>query len=152
MSHYFALAFVTPNMQRQGAQAIAVEVARLMEPYNIHAASATAGEEFNPHGQWDAWEIGGRNDGVIMGRVSLSKESDDRSEEGVLARNLCAVSDLPEDMVPFAVVTPDGAWHMEGVVGTFGDAFDLDMYWEDKYDELCERYADCLAVGLDCHI
>jgi hypothetical protein len=149
MSHFVALVFISPSVFLQGEQAILAETTRLLVPYNLWPTP----NQYNPHGTWDGWEIGGRWHGTVMGRASIDRNDGTFGGfHSLLAMNSCPVRDLDYDLVPFAVVTPDGIWHVEGKMQEFGFASNLDPYWEDKYDQLREQYGDCLAVVLDCHI
>jgi hypothetical protein len=150
MSHFLALVFFPQTIVWQGKAAIVREVGRLMAPYNLFPT----GDEYNPNGTWDGWKIGGRWHGVIKGissedeTIGATAPADDQQ----LEVNSCLVQDIPYDLVPFAVITPGGIWHTEGEMQEFGLSTNHDPYWEDKYDQLREQYADCLAVALDCHI
>lgn len=64
------------------------------------------------------------------------------------------VSDLELTEYPEALVTPDGQWHQEAEQGWFGcTSCDIDYKeWEELVDALLEKYGDCTAVVVDCHI
>lgn len=56
--------------------------------------------------------------------------------------------------IPFAIVTPDGAWSEKGKMGWFGcvsDAKGKDD-WRAQARQIVEAHADCTAVVIDCHI
>lgn len=144
MSHFLTLAFIEPEVAQRGVQDVLEKVNRIMGVYTanlLHADDAIV--------RWDGWMIGGRYDGVVNQDQGAR---DAQVEKQALWRNMRVVHDLPEGVVPFAVVTSDGRCRMEGKMGPFGYSYDHDPYWEDTYDALCEQYADCIAVGLDCHI
>jgi hypothetical protein len=77
---------------------------------------------------------------------------DAAGDDPVLDQNVCVVGDLSGDSIPFAVITPDGECHREGEMGFFGQSFENDAYWEDRWDELREKWKESVAVVLDCHV
>ncbi|MQL51792.1 hypothetical protein GFC01_05845 [Desulfofundulus thermobenzoicus] len=96
---------------------------------------------YNPRAKWDWWVIGGRYDG--------------RVGSGSANPNIAPVSVLLEkDVMPFAVVTPNGKWHERGKMGWFGMSFDNkeENDWTEKVRSIFEKHRDCLAVGCDLHI
>lgn len=89
----------------------------------------------NPESKWDWFEIGGRWDGEIPGnRVLASK--------------------LSNDLLPHAVVTPDGKWHEQGEMGWWGMSFGdkPEEEWREKVRRLFLEFKESLAVAVDCHI
>jgi hypothetical protein len=67
------------------------------------------------------------------------------------ANNTCPVKDLPEDIIAFALLTPEGEWHEQGEVGMWGVALNEKPDWPETFLKLLGNYSDCLAVGVDCH-
>jgi len=64
------------------------------------------------------------------------------------------VSSIPENTIPFALVTPDGAWHERGSMGWFACVSkekEKDA-WENEVKSLLTAYQDCIAVVCDLHI
>jgi hypothetical protein len=63
---------------------------------------------------------------------------------------------LPEskEIIPFAIVTPDGEWHEKGEMGWFGMARDEKPLkdWFGISMAILNEHQDCLAVVVDCHI
>jgi hypothetical protein len=57
--------------------------------------------------------------------------------------NVRAASEVPEGLVPYAVVTPEGVWLDCERKGAGA--------WESEVRGLLRRYADCLVVAVDCH-
>lgn len=92
---------------------------------------------YNPDSQWDCWTIGGRWDGWL-------------SEDNQLP----AVDVAGQGKIPFAVLTPDGAWHEAGRMGWFGVASDAkdETAWEDEVHSLLLAHPEALAVACDLHI
>ncbi len=148
MSHFYALAFVPQAVALQGPEAVRGHVDRVMALY----AASLLGESADT--LWDSWEVGGRYDGNLARYAPEPGGAMGTAFAGDLAlqRNARVVGDLSFDLVPFAIVTPDGQTHMEGQMAAFGVPVDTDAYWEDRVDELREAHAECVAVGLDCHI
>lgn len=151
MSHFLALAFVGAPVAQKGPSAIVDAVHRVMTLYTATMVEADSPD--SPVMRWDGWHIGGRYAGLAA-RATTSAHSDASldPESAALASNMCPVRDLPDELVPFAVITPNGRCLVEGTMGPFGYPYDLDPYWEDTYDALREQYAACTAVFLDCHI
>jgi hypothetical protein len=149
MSHFFTLALIEPEVVRRSAQAIKNKIAQVMALHSVQLR-----EDETPGAKWDSWQIGGRYDGLIMrgesGTAAVLSGPDDLDD--TLRRNMRLVHDLADDLVPFAVVLPDGTCHFEGVMEEFGYSSSHDPYWEDRYDAPREQYAECWAGGLDCHI
>ena len=60
-----------------------------------------------------------------------------------------------ETTIPYAFVTPDGAWHAPGVVGWFGTSDDTEESWK-TYKGIWENFIkngpDCYVSLVDCHI
>lgn len=95
---------------------------------------------YNPKAKWDWWIAGGRYEGVVGGAVDP---------------NVAPVTVLLEqNIVPFAVVTPDGKWHERGEMGWFAIVTrekEKDV-WAKEVRNIFEKHKDCLAVGCDLHI
>lgn len=142
MSHFGAVVFISPQIANQEVAAITTAIERLMVPYDLK--TLTKEGELNPQGEWDSWKLDSYG--------TLGDCADQKFANTELAGNGCWVKNLSFDYVPFAVITPDGEWHKEGQMGMFGFSSDHDPYWEDKFDQMREQYANCLAVALDCHI
>lgn len=71
------------------------------------------------------------------------------------AGDVARVDALPQPLrVPFAVVTPDGAWHERGRMGWWAavaDEKDRDT-WADEVRALLDANPSATAVIVDCHI
>jgi hypothetical protein len=61
---------------------------------------------------------------------------------------------VPADFVPFACVTPDGAWHESAEMGWFAATSNEKEpgAWEAEFRSYMAQYPDHLAVLVDCHI
>lgn len=94
--------------------------------------------------------IGGRFDGLMAGKPQHDNLAPDDYQKRygldiiTPASNMCWVVDLPEDVIPDAIVTPDGQWH-DDYSCTSWDA------WKDKAWQLLHEDSTRLAVGFDCH-
>lgn len=61
---------------------------------------------------------------------------------------------VPEDKIPYAVVTPDGEWHQRGEMGWFGTSSNEQPrdLWETTVRNLLQANNDSVAVVVDLHI
>lgn len=50
------------------------------------------------------------------------------------------------------VLTPDGVWHEQGDMCSFGVVDGIQEDWPQTVRMLLERHRNCIAVGVDCHI
>jgi len=133
----------------------------------------------NPNTKWDAYAIGGRFDGKIWGperfeekqevRISAKYMIEDFSDnEGntieeflpdfrdcCIEDNCRIISEIPFDdvcYVPYALVTPDGAWHEECDYISPGKGYgpDVDEKWLALLKTEYAKYPTHLAVMLHC--
>lgn len=97
----------------------------------------------------DGYVIGGRYDGQLYGAESeynlTPAEFQERYGLDVLRdeENIRPASEVPEGLVPYAVVTPEGAWldcERKGAAA-----------WAAEVRSLLSRYANCVVVAVDCH-
>jgi len=91
---------------------------------------------YNPQSQWDWWVIGGRWDGWLGPDNCVSADA------------------AAQRQTPFALVTPDGAWHQKGQMGWFGQSRDNQepAVWNAAVQNLLLSHSDALVVGCDLHI
>lgn len=100
----------------------------------------------NPQGKWDWYSF-------------IETES---KESAKPVRYPCRIVELPE-VVPYAIVTPDGQWHeMGGEVGVQAfirmylnsdvNTSEEEVNWNLKVQETLACYPDCFVVALNCHI
>ncbi len=92
---------------------------------------------YNPDSQWDWWTIGGRWDGWLS-----------------RSNRLKAKTAAAKGKVPFAIVTPDGAWHEKASMGWWGMVSNKkdDEAWADEAQRLLLAHPDAWAVACDLHI
>lgn len=120
---------------------------------------------YNPKSQWDWYRIGGRWDGTIQCREDeLNTDGfnfDDKHEE--IKNNVLSTHKLAEnEVIPFAIMTPDGEWHQKGKMGWFGCSTDemTEEEWKKESIKIYKEYSAKLkgditqyvGIGLDCHI
>jgi hypothetical protein len=107
------------------------------------------GDVARPPYKFDYCIIGGRYDGLITGKEQHYNLSPDEFEKryGVDVitpeANRCGVLDLPADIVPDAIVTPDGTWH-DDLGQPWND-------WEREARRILHQHSTHQAVALDCH-
>lgn len=121
--------------------------------------------DYNPDSKWDWWVIGGRWDGSIQG-LNLNKgaswERVFSEEARRLNNNIRKIDDAflkelrshPQELTPFAVLTPDGDWHEKGEMGWFAMVSNEKDKgsWVEEVVELLAKYKESWAVGCDLHI
>lgn len=106
----------------------------------------------NPQGRWDYWVIGGRWDGVIQGKSRNTKgRSNYGPEHEQLQYNICPVRELPADVLPEWILTPDGKWYEQEMRSLYPTPQENEA-WRKVVQPLLEQYQDCFAVGVDCHL
>ena len=141
MSHFLTFVLVG-----RGEAEVARRVRELMGPY---FAPEGVYAEGGARAKCDGYVIGGRYDGQLFGaepEYNLTPaEFQARYGLDVLKdeENVRAAPEVPEGLVPYAVVTPEGAW------------LDCERKrpaaWAAEVGGLLRRYADCLVVAVDCH-
>jgi hypothetical protein len=118
---------------------------------------------YNPKSQWDWWDYGGRWNREIHGDYKGDENGGFNFGDQYrrLSENMVTVPDLLErgrkpdqNIVPFAVLTPDGEWHQRGEMGWFGMVRNPEdaKEWKQRFGGILERHKDCYAIGIDCHI
>jgi len=117
---------------------------------------------YNPKGKWDWFRIGGRWDGWIQGAFRESEDSGFNSGDGHTdMRHNCVSAEVylqsikdDENLVPFALVTPDGEWHEKAEMGWFGMTRNEvdECEWRDEVISLLEANPDTIAIAVDLHV
>lgn len=111
--------------------------------------------QYNPDSKWDSYRIGGRYDGSLyeIERTSHMGYNHGKQHES-LEFNACLVSELPEEIKCYAIVTPTGDWHAIGKMGAFAMSEDHMSHdqWKAHINDLLTKFNQCLAVSVDCHI
>ena len=141
MSHFLTFVFV-PREESD----VERRVQALMGPYFAPDGVYSSGDA---RAKCDGYVIGGRYDGQLFGaepQYNLTPaEFQERYGFDVLKdeNNVRPAAEVPEGLVPYAVVTTDGAWldcERKGAA-----------VWAAEVKGLLRRYADCLVVAVDCH-
>lgn len=148
-----------------------VTLARFTEEFRTRAdpecpnchGTGTYRSQYNPASKWDWWRIGGRWDGTILGpdvadsrRTHKGFNFSDANEHW--ENNSARIKDLliGEELtfVPFAIVTPDGAWHERGEMGWWGVVRDEQAAtaWHTQIRDIYRAHAEHVGVVVDCHI
>ena len=120
---------------------------------DICQGSGTYIETSDPRDNWDYWLIGGRWS-AFFDNISTF-EAHDEELQGCVS----LVKDIPEQMIPAAIVTPDGNWFESPIIigdGMFTKYRDEDellprQQWELNAKNLLSQYLHHLAVVVDCH-
>ena len=97
---------------------------------------------YNPNSKWDWYQIGGRYTGLISNRKAVNSD----------IVSLSSIKKFGDDKIPYALVTPDKAWHQKGTMGWWGISTNEDKNWKEVARTLLEKYKDCYAIVVDCHI
>lgn len=141
MSHF--LTFVIVGREESD---VAGRVRELMRPYFAPDGMYSPGAL---HAKCDGYVIGGRYDGQLFGAEPeydlTPAEFQERYGLDVLKdeENVRAASEVPAGLVPYAVVTPEGAWldcEKKGAAA-----------WASEVRGLLRQHADGLVVAVDCH-
>ena len=102
-----------------------------------------------PSAKCSGFVVGGRFDGDIWGKEQHYNLTPAQFQERYGldrvrdADNIRPVTALRSDLVPYAIVTPDGRWH---------ECKEMDdAQWRSKVLAILEEHSECLAVAVDCH-
>ena len=141
MSHFLTFVLVG----REDAD-VARRVDALLGPYFAPDGVHSPGDA---RAKCDGYVIGGRYDRQLFGaepEYNLTPaEFQERYGLDVLKdeSNIRPAPEVPEGLVPYAVVTPEGTWldcERKGAAA-----------WAAEVKGLLRRYANCLVVAVDCH-
>lgn len=60
---------------------------------------------------------------------------------------------VPKDLVPYAIVTPDGVWNQRGKMGWWGVSSNEDDDWDEKAKKIIDEHRHKThAIVVDAHI
>jgi hypothetical protein len=141
MSHFLTFVFVG-----RGEADVAGRVRELMRPYFATDGVHSSGDR---PAKCDGYVVGGRFDGQLFGAAAeydlTPAEFQRRYGLDVVKdeQNIRAASEVPAELIPYAVVTPGGAWLDREQKGSAA--------WAAEVQGLLRRYADCVVVAVDCH-
>jgi len=133
MAHQLVLVLV-PGLQ----SSVVAQVEALLAPH--------IGDPAQPVLCFDYCKIGGRWNGVFAGMLAGDPAERDPMSSGVEG-NICRVSDLPPDLDPGSVITPDGELHF------FGWRFEepLDRAGATLWKSIRQEHGSAYAVAVDGH-
>ncbi|HWN09422.1 MAG TPA: hypothetical protein VNO50_09195 [Pyrinomonadaceae bacterium] len=139
MSHFLTFVLVEPE-----ASDVEGRADELLWPYFVSDLGYR-----NSKSKCDGFTIGGRYDGQLYGAEPMYNLTPARFQERYgldvvkPADNIRRASEVSRDLVPYAIVTPDGEW------------FDCEQKdrerWATEAGEIMDRYRDHLIVAIDCH-
>ena len=98
----------------------------------------------NPDPQYDWYTFGGNWDGIFAG-MFVGASSEEAGIGGRIEGNVCRVADLPGDLKPAVIATPDGQWHHYGWRPPDNEERPPPIH------EIIERYRDHYAIAIDAH-
>jgi hypothetical protein len=107
------------------------------------------GDNLSTKTKCDGFVIGGRYDGVIWGKeqhYNLSPtEFQKRYGFDVIRTedNIRLISELVDDLVAYAIITPDGKW--------YDCEKKTKKEWLQEFRQMLKQHQDCIAVAIDCH-
>ena len=112
---------------------------------------------YNPKSKWDWWRVGGRWDGCMLKLPAIDDGNGGFNFDGKFEtpeRNSCKVSEIADDFVPFAFVTPDGVWHARAKMGWWAITRDEkdETKWKDEFRAAKNMYNKATATLVACHI
>lgn len=131
--------------------------------------SGTERSTYNPKSKWNWWVVGGRWAGSIRDAAEKMPEEPNmisdpagyeraRAERNSVEGNSRPVAEfpspIPDKLIPFAILTPEGEWCERGKMGMFEFVASKNANWKDQAREVFQRYrsTDTIAVAVDLHI
>jgi hypothetical protein len=139
MSHFLTLVIVNSTEANPGAKAKA-----LMKPYCDPYYNMTPLQR-----KCEYFVIGGQYDGIIWGKeqhYNLSPQEFQRRyglDVVQVEDNICPISAIVPELIPYAIITPDGAWH--------DCAAQSHEEWIQEYHNILHQHQEKLVVAIDCH-
>lgn len=151
---------------------IVATVTRMMEPYDFTRTTPTHKElvpEDEIHFIADAFGLAGDDLEAIMAELQADSGFPSSIEDGKiywmttdnpqgqwgtwrlqpLQDSMWLAADVPRNITPVAVITPDGEWHDLGI---WDNPMEIAAIpYRERVDEFLQRNPDYLAVVVDCH-
>jgi hypothetical protein len=108
----------------------------------------------NPDSKWDWFVIGGRWDGWITGNEQSSDHGLNFGPQHQTIENNIATTEqaVERDVIPHAIITPDGEWHEHGQMGWWGIMITENEGWDAQTREILTGYPGHHLLILDAHI
>ena len=141
--HNLALVLVPNEIPRSKIPAL---VNDMLLPYYVDFPIEGGVYPQNPHAEWDEWCPGGRWDGLLP-----QQSSNSHALEPEWTRNMAKVADLPPDLIPAAIITPDGRWHDWYQDLEESEWPDSDRKWSQIAKAILAQHRECIAVVVDYH-
>jgi len=144
--------YVEPKVAHKQAYATIEEFAEAW-----HGREKTADGKFgyweNPNKKWDWWTIGGRWARDLIGERTRGSNGPHGGTPDT-GGNVGLLGDAREDYTSFAWLTPEGEWIERGEMGWWATVVDEkdESAWKESCKQIIEKYRDCTAVVVDCHI
>lgn len=109
---------------------------------------------YNPGSKWDWYVIGGRWDGWITGNEQSSDGGYNFGpQHQTVTNNMAPIHQaLEHDVIPHAIVTPDGHWHERGQLGWWAALITENEDWDARAREILAAHPGCQLLILDAHI
>lgn len=109
---------------------------------------------YNPDSKWDWYRIGGRWDGWITGNEQHSNQGHnfDACHETVANNIATTKRALKRNVIPHAIITPDGQWHERGQMGWWAVLITENDDWNSEAKQILARYPRHNLVIVDAHI
>jgi hypothetical protein len=109
---------------------------------------------YNPDSKWDWYRIGGRWDGWITGNEQSSDNGYNFAGcHETIENNMATTGEaLDRNLIPHAIVTPDGLWHERGQMGWWANLITENENWDQEAKDILARHPGCRIVILDAHI
>ena len=153
----------SPNYNLDKCQEILTKL-RDTTPEERYREYVTCHEQFNARGEpistyhpdskWDWYHIGGRWDGWITGDERSSDQGYNFGPQHQTIENNIATTQqaLERDVIPHAIITPDGEWHEHGQMGWWGIMITENEGWDIQARNILAQYPSHHLVILDAHI
>ena len=149
MSHYTIIVVVKGNMDDLKSVEKSVSIA--LAPFR------EKGNDYNQNERWSHYSFGGRWDGMMTGKHEGFEGGKHHSfpDGTVLKDNVCLVSNIAKDFIPYAVLTPDGIWCERGKVVGLGEVDGVEKdsdLWGKEVKAVLKKFRDKKYVSVLCDL
>jgi DNA-binding transcriptional MerR regulator len=109
---------------------------------------------YNPDSKWDWYRVGGRWDGWITGNEQSSEGGFNFGAQHETLENntACTEQVIAREMIPHAIITPDGQWHERGQMGWWANLLTENETWDSDAKAILACYPGHHVVIVDAHI